>query len=368
MSIENFLIIINKLRIIEHMKLFFLFILIFIPYIKSSSEEKYTESNIFNCNSFDNCFECSNAHTKDKNCKWIKNKCQNSNIKFSDTWFDNFQECEKDINIMKSIENNCMNNISKNSQIITNKYSESDIGIGIANIYCLFDFNVLETSKEIIIKLSKSQESLYSGDNYALVINFKNGEKEVLFLENKNYLLKEKNIKNIEFRYYSNNAKTEIPFILIIQYVKTPNIVLLKKIIILILFLIIFLCIIFGIIFYKWRMSIIKNSENFNSKKKKKNKKNNKINFNNKENDKNKISNKNKEETILTLNNNSERDLKKNENKSIMSNKNEDNIGFYINENNEQKNKSKSNLFSETNVQCINNERRVYTMINNYTH
>ena len=47
-------------------------IIIMSLYIKYTSQQKNENSyKTLNCNSIKNCFECSNAHLDEINCKWI---------------------------------------------------------------------------------------------------------------------------------------------------------------------------------------------------------------------------------------------------------------------------------------------------------
>ena len=381
MSIENFFIILNKRYNIIKMTptmILYLFILSIIEYIKAFQIRRNENITSLNCNLIDNCFECSYAHLNEKNCKWINQKCENSTIKYSETWFDNFKECEVDKNLMINIKQYCTNDISKHSQIIINKFSERNDVIGSSNIYCLIDVNNIKTNNEVIISLSKSQESLYSNDNYGLVIYYKNGERQILFLENKNYLLKERNINNIEFRYYSQNPKSQSPFLLTIQYESKHFFLLMKYICVIIFIFIFILCVVACIIFYRWRISIIKKNENLENKNKKEKEKKNIIENNKKELNNNKIENKiilnqNNNQIILTLNNNNSiRELKEIENTenidSIITNSNfSGGISCYINGNLEKRSEIKSNQIPEIKIN-IRKERRNNTVVNNFTH
>ena len=344
-------------------------IIIMSLYIKYTSQQKNENSyKTLNCNLIKNCFECSNAHLDEINCKWINQKCQYSKEKYSDIWFDNFQECENDYISLENINQFCKTNISKNHNIIINKLYGSENGFGISNFYCLYNIKDIKTDKDVIIKLTKSQESLYSNDNYALIINFKNGSKEIFYLENKIYYFKKSNVNNIQFRYYSKDVKSENPFLLLIEYEK-KCFIFIKKFFVIIVVLVILICIIFIIIFNKWRISISREIEKNCEKSKKKVKNKNKLNNNNKIEQK-KNSNEVKNNIILKLNNtNSVRELKETDNteniESLVYNNNI-NGSYSINRNLKTKNETKSNEISEIQIQPIRKERRYNTTINNF--
>ena len=353
-------------------KLFYIQIIIMNLYIKYSSQQKFeAPTTKLNCNSIKNCLECSNAHLDEINCKWKNKKCEFSKEKYSDIWFDNFKECEYDSITKKNIVEFCKIDISKNNNIIVNKLYGSETGFGISNIYCLYDIKDIKSDKNVVIKLSKSQESLYSNDNYALIINFKNGIKEIFNLDNKNYYFKRNNVKTIEFRYYSKDAKSENPFLVLIEYEKN-YFILIKKFVIIIIISIILLCIIFFIIFYRWRISIDQETEKNYEKSKKQVKKKNKLNHHNKNNktEQKKISIKDNNNIILKLNNtNSVRELKetdKTENIESLVYNNNVNGSCFINENLKSKNKTKSDERIEIKIQPIRKERRFNTNNNNF--
>ena len=350
------------------MKSFYIPIIFMRLYIIISSQQKI-ENTTLNCNLIKNCFDCSNVHLDEINCKWINQKCQYSNEKYSDIWFDNFKECENDYIIKENINHLCKNDISKKNNIVINRLYLSENGL-FSNFYCLYNIKDIKSDKSVDITLTKSQESLNSNDNYALVINFKNGNNEIFYLENKNYHFKKSNVKNIQFRYYSKDAKSENPFLLLIEYEKNC-IIFIKKVFIIIIVLVTVICIIFFIIFHKWRISINRQIEKECEKSKKKEKNNNKVNNNNKI-EQTKNSNNENNNIILKLNNtNSVRELKDTDNteniESLEYNNNINvNVSYYINRNLNINNEPKSNKRSEIMIQPIKKERRYNTTINNF--
>ncbi len=146
---------------------------------------------------------------------------------------------------MSAICNNGNNSLPFSANI-----SSVDGTFGTTNTYCLWEIYDINSQKQILIRLKKSNESVDSLDDYALQIKYTDNTETITLLENNTYAFKEIDVVSIKFRYFSKKAKQNPPFMLTIEYfeVKFPK----MKIIIIVFCTLVGVCVIFCIFFLAW--------------------------------------------------------------------------------------------------------------------
>ena len=121
---------------------------------------------------------------------------------------------------------------------------------GTFNTYCLWEIFDINSQKQILIRLKKSDESIDNSDDYALQIKYTDNTETITLLENSTYSFKEIDVVSIKFRYFSKKAKKNPPFLLTIEYfdAKLPK----MKIIIIVFCTLVGVCMIFCVFFLVW--------------------------------------------------------------------------------------------------------------------
>lgn len=141
--------------------------------------------------------------------------------------------------------------------------SESDGGYGTTNTYCVWEINEINPNKLVEIRLNKSSESINHKDKYALEIKYTDNTETITIMENDTYVLREKNVSKVKFRFYAKETKLYQPFLLIVLY--ASNTFHFTKVIVIVGCTVFGICAIFCIIFWCWGKYLLQKTSIRNS-------------------------------------------------------------------------------------------------------
>lgn len=166
------------------------------------------------CEEYKDCFNCSVAYTNEQSCIWSQGKCVLSNVvTIYRNWYEKFSSCEKDTQSLALMKDSCMFN-SKAFPFYAN------LSIKGENTFCMWNIGSIDTRRNIIIKIEKSEQSISDEDDYSLSIKYSDNSEIINIIEMDRYSIIETNVKELIFRYYTKTVKQEPPFIFMIDYEK----------------------------------------------------------------------------------------------------------------------------------------------------
>ena len=88
------------------------------------------------------------------------------------------------------------------------------------NTFCMWNIGSLDTKRNIIIKIEKSEQSIRDEDDDSLSIKYSDNSEIINVMEMDRYSIIETNVKELIFRYYTKTVKQDPPFIFMIDYEK----------------------------------------------------------------------------------------------------------------------------------------------------